>query len=231
MRSGPYLETIRFVSLLIGFAVAVIESFSVEQDAQSPRAGRPRSEGCRQRVLAAADELLGRDGFGRMSVDGIAQRAGVSKATIYRWWPNKAAIVMEAMLAATEAELQVPIGPSPEDLIERLRRTIALFRGDKARVLASLIGEAQFNPEVAEAYRKHLLAPRRAAMRGALERAISAGALGSGFDMDLALDQIFGPLYERLLLGHAPLDDAFERDYPPIAVAALRALSTHRIGS
>ena len=198
---------------------------SEEIDAQAPRAaGRPRSEGCRQKVLAAADALLAHDGFGRLSVDGIAQLAGVSKATIYRWWPNKAAIVMEAMLAATEAELHVPISPFPEDdLVARVRKLIALFRGPKARLIVSLIGEAQFNPEVAEAYRKHLLLPRRRAMGAAIERAVEAGILRPNIDRELAIDMLYGPVYQRLLLGHAPLDDAFEQNWPPLAVAQLRA--------
>jgi AcrR family transcriptional regulator len=75
------------------------------------RVGRPRSEGCRQKVLAAADTLFMRDGLTRMSVDAVAQLAGVSKATIYRWWPNKSAIVMEALLNSSEAEVYVPISP------------------------------------------------------------------------------------------------------------------------
>jgi AcrR family transcriptional regulator len=188
--------------------------------------GRPRSEGCRHKVLTAADTLLARDGFARMSVDAIAQLAGVSKATIYRWWSNKAAIVMEALLASTEAEIFVPTSSYPdEDLTARIRRTIALFRSSKGRVVASLIGEAQFDPEVAIAYREHLLGPRRAAMRAAIERAIGAGLLDPDLNMEMAIDLLYGPLFERLLLGHAPLDDAFERDYPPFAVAALCAVA------
>jgi AcrR family transcriptional regulator len=199
----------------------------LEADSQTARnAGRPRSEGCRLKVMNAADALLSRDGFARMSVDAIAQSAGVSKATIYRWWPNKAAIVMEALLASTEADIHVPESSNPvEDLIQRIRRTIALFRGPKAKVLTSLIGEAQFNPEVAEAYREHLLGPRRIAMRVAVERLIAAGLLPADLDMDMAIDLLYGPLYQRLLLGHAPMDDAFERDYPRIAVAALHAFA------
>jgi hypothetical protein len=111
-----------------------------------------------------------------------------------------------------------------------MRRMIALFRGDRARVLASLIGEAQFNPEVAEAYRQHLLGPRRAALRVDLERAVAAGVFSPDMDMDIAIDLMYGPLYERLLLGHAPMDDKFEREYPALAVAALRAFSTPKSG-
>ncbi len=212
--------------------MSAVVLISDDLDIQAPRAaGRPRSEGCRQRIVSAADALLARDGFARMSVDAIAQLAGVSKATIYRWWPNKAAVVMEAMLTSTEAELHVPVSDSPEaDLIERMRRMIALFRGDRARVLASLIGEAQFNPEVAEAYRQHLLGPRRAALRVDLERAVAAGVFSPDMDMDIAIDLMYGPLYERLLLGHAPMDDKFEREYPALAVAALRAFSTPKSG-
>jgi AcrR family transcriptional regulator len=191
--------------------------------------GRPRSEGCRQKVLAAADTLFMRDGLARMSVDGVAQLAGVSKATIYRWWPNKSAIVMEALLASSEAEVYVPVSPFPEeDLIARVRRTVALFRGPRGRIIASLIGQAQSDPEIAEAYRQHLLGPRRAAMREAVQRAVDAGIYRADIDFDLAMDILYGPLYERLLLCHAPFDEAFERNYPPAAVAALRGYAGRR---
>jgi AcrR family transcriptional regulator len=193
------------------------------------RAGRPRSEGCRQKVLAAADTIFARDGLARMSVDAIALSAGVSKATIYRWWPNKAAIVMEALLASTEADVHVPVSPFPEDdLIAKIRRTVALFRGPRGRVIASLIGQAQSDPEIAEAYRQQLLGPRRIAMRAAIDRAVEAGLYRADIDFDLAIDILYGPLYQRLLLRHAPLDEAFERDYPPIAVAALRVYAARR---
>jgi AcrR family transcriptional regulator len=192
-------------------------------------AGRPRSEGCRQKVLAAADTLFTRDGLARMSVDAVAQQAGVSKATIYRWWPNKAAIVMEALLTSSEAEVYVPTSPYPEeDLIARVRRTVALFRGPRGRVIASLIGQAQSDPEIAEAYRQHLLGPRRIAMRAAIQRAVDAGIYRPDIDFDLATDVLYGPLYQRLLLRHAPFDEAFERDYPPAAVAALRGYAGRR---
>jgi len=107
-------------------------------------------------------------------------------------------------------------------LIARIRRTIALFRSPKGRMLASLIGEAQFDPELAEAYRQRLLRPRRAGLQAALLHAVAAGTLRPDVDLELATDIVYGPLYARLLLGHAPLDDAFERDYPAIAMAALR---------
>jgi AcrR family transcriptional regulator len=195
----------------------------VSKASASSRAGRPRSEPCRRKILATADALLAQDGFAGMSVDAIAHAAGVSKATIYRWWPNKAAVVMEALLGAIEADFAASAGADPEaDLIDRIRRTIALFRSPKGRILASLIGEAQVDPEVAAAYRQRLLGPRRAGLRAALERAVAAGALRLGIDLELAIDIVYGPLYARLLLGHAPLDDEFERDYPAIALAALR---------
>jgi AcrR family transcriptional regulator len=198
----------------------------------SPRAaGRPRSEDCRRKILAAADALLESDGFAGMSVDAIAQAAGASKATIYRWWPNKAAIVMEALLESTEAGVHVPAGPYPEqDLAARIQRTIALFRSPRGRVFASLIGEAQSDPEVAEAYRAQLLGPRRAGMRAVLERAVAADRLRPDIDFELAIDMVYGPLYTRLLLGHAALDDAFERDYPAIALAALRGYAAVKAG-
>jgi AcrR family transcriptional regulator len=200
-----------------------------EEPTTQARAGRPRSEDCRNKVLTAADTLFARDGLAKMSVDAIAQLAGVSKATIYRWWPNKSAIVMEALLASSEAEVYVAVSPFPEeDLIARVRRTVALFRGPRGKVISSLIGQAQSDPEIAEAYRQHLLGPRRVAMRAAIQRAIDAGLYREDLDIDLATDMLYGALYQRLLLGHAPMDDAFERDYPPAAVAALRGYAGRR---
>lgn len=176
--------------------------------------------------MCAAEELLARDGFDRMSVDAIAQRAGASKATIYRWWQNKAAIVVEALLTAIEPEVAVPDSGDPaRDLETLMRRTIHLFGSDKGRMIAVLIGRGQSDPEIAEAYRTHLLGPRRAAVRPIIERGIAAGLFRDDIDIEVAIDLIYGPLYERLLLGHAPLDEAFERSYPPIAVAALRRLT------
>jgi AcrR family transcriptional regulator len=158
-----------------------------------------------------------------MSIEAIAQRAGVSKATIYRWWPNRAAVLMEAVIDFTEADLFVPVSANPEEeLIARLRRAISLFRSPKGRIIASLIAESQSDPEIHAAYREQLLTPRRAALGDTIARGIASGVFRPDIDMTTAIDLLFGPLYQRLLLGHAPLDDAFERDYPPIAVAALR---------
>jgi len=203
-----------------------LSDHSVESPARP--SGRPRSEDCRQKILNAADELLARDGFSRMSIEAIARLAGTSKATIYRWWPSKAAIVMEALLAATEADVFVkPSSSAEEDLLEKVRRAIALFRGPKGRVIASLIGQAQSDREIGEAYRTQILVPRRADLRQAIERAIRAGTFSPDIDIDLAIDLLFGPLYQRLLLRHAPMDDAFERDYPPVAIAALRVYAAN----
>src|SRR5271163_3761272 len=96
----PYLDTKRLVSFHIEYDSMIADPV---ETLPAKSVGRPRSEGCRQKVLAAADTLFTRDGLARMSVDAVAQQAGVSKATIYRWWPNKAAIVMEALLTSSEA--------------------------------------------------------------------------------------------------------------------------------
>lgn len=161
-----------------------------------------------------------------MSVDAIAQRAGASKATIYRWWPNKAAIVVEALLNSIEPEVAVADSGSPaRDLETLMRRTIHLFASDKGRMIATLIGRAQSDPEISEAYRTRLLEPRRASVRPVIERGMAAGCFRRDIGVELAIDIVYGPLYERLLLKHAPLDEAFERDYPPIAVAAIRSFA------
>ena len=172
--------------------------------------GRPRSETARQAILRAADDLLARDGFAAVTVEAIAAQAGVGKATIYRWWPGKAAVVMDAFLLATG-----PCSPFPDTgcLEEDLRGQMHLFArtlgGPAGLVMRGVLAEAQSDPEAAEAFRTHYLAPRRAETRRVLERARMRGQVCSNADLETVADALYGPLLYRLMAGHAPLDAAF----------------------
>jgi AcrR family transcriptional regulator len=174
-----------------------------EQARSAPRApGRPRSEHARAAILRAAIELLQSNGFSAMSVDAIAARAGVGKATIYRWWPNKAAVVMDAFLADTAPGMPFPdTGSTREDLRRQMRSVIRLFNTPAVGgPFVALIGESQHDPALAAALRERFVASRRAAAKEVLRRGVERGELRPDLDLEVAMDALYGPLYYRLLV-------------------------------
>ncbi len=187
-----------------------------EADCQSGEApagckmGRPRSEAARRAILRAAGDLLARDGFADVTVEAIAAEAGVGKATIYRWWPGKAAVVLDAFLAAAGPCAPFPdTGCLEEDLRGQMRALAQALGGRAGTVLRGVLAEAQSDPEAAEAFRTRYLAPRRTETRRVLDRAQARGQLCPHADLETAADALYGPLYFRLTAGHAPLDAAF----------------------
>lgn len=172
--------------------------------------GRPRSEAARRAILRAANVLLARDGFQGVTMEAIAGEAGVSKATLYRWWPCKAAVLMDAFLAETG-----PCPPFPdtgcvrEDLRQQMSGLAKAMTGPFGALLSGMIAEAQTDPEAAAAFRASYLAPRRAEAKKALERGQGRGEVRPDADLDTVIDALYGPLYYRLLAGHAPLTPCF----------------------
>ena len=145
-----------------------------------------------------------------MTVEAIAERAGVSKATVYRWWPNRAAVVMDGFLSIVSSEVPFPhTGHAREDIRIHMRRLAEAFSGKIGRTVAALIAEGQSDPELAEALRSRWLSVRRAEARKILELGIERGELREDLDPEVAVDVLYGPIYYRMLVGHAPLDDDF----------------------
>ena len=177
----------------------------------APRApGRPRSEKARKAVIRSTLALLKRVGFHELTIEAVAARAGVGKATIYRWWPNKAELVIDAFVSAVEDELRFPrTGPVMESIHEQMKRWAPIFRSPLGQIVATVIGAGQSDPEILEAFRAHWTEPRRAEARPLLERARKSGEIRADLDPDMVFDLLYGPLYLRLLLKHAPLDEAF----------------------
>jgi AcrR family transcriptional regulator len=142
-------------------------------------------------------------------MEAIAERAGASKVTIYRWWSHKAAVVLDAMLDTTP-RIDSDEGVSPLGSLLAQMRSFARFLGSRrGRLLAQVVAEGVTDPEVGAAYRKHWVSPRRDAARALLRRAIDAGELAPETDIDATLDALFGPLYYRFLIQHAPLTREF----------------------
>lgn len=185
-------------------------NMSESMNAEARPRGRPRSEKARRAILRAAGELLERDGFAAVTVEAIAIRAGVSKATIYRWWPNKAAVVTDSFLELIAPEIHFDgTGSAREDLRLQMRALAKIFAGNSGRIIAALVAEGHAEPEIADTFRDRWTAKRREEVRRVLERGIQNGELRGDLDLEVAMDALYGPIYYRLLVGHAPLSANF----------------------
>ncbi|HCD46462.1 MAG TPA: TetR family transcriptional regulator [Lachnoclostridium sp.] len=186
--------------------------------------GRPRSEKTRQAILTASYDLLLLNGFHSITVEGIAERAGVSKATIYKWWPNKAAVVLDGFFAATESMLEVPdTGSAKEDLLVQASNLAAFLTSSKGKVITELIAEGQSDENVAKEYRNRYFNPRRLISQHILERGMERGELKKDLDIELSIDLIFAPLFYRLLITGEKVDSAFVEQMISYAFAGLNA--------
>jgi AcrR family transcriptional regulator len=172
------------------------------------RPGRPRSEESRTAVLRATSQLLHEVGLRAMTTEEIASRSGASKATIYKWWPNKYAVAFDAFLSEMMAESPDPdTGSARDDLTAVVRGLLRFYRGPSGRVFAQLVGEAQSDPLIQQELRTNLVDSRRELFRTIWERGVARGELRADADPDAAIDIAIGPALYRLMMGHAPLTD------------------------
>jgi AcrR family transcriptional regulator len=186
--------------------------------------GRPRSEQSHVAVLRATSELLHEVGLRAMTTEEIAARSGVSKATIYKWWPNKYAVAAEAFLSQMMAEWPDPdTGSATTDLLFALRGLTAFYSGANGRVFAELIGEAQFDLTVRTELHKNLVLAHRDVSKRVWARGVAAGEFRPDIDPDEAIDLLIGPLLYRRLLGHPHLDDAAADTLVEITMLGLSA--------
>jgi AcrR family transcriptional regulator len=171
--------------------------------------GRPRSEAAHRAILSAAEKLLLRHGLADVSMDEIAEAAGCSKATIYRWWPSKELLALEALLISWDEGLDAKhtdTGTLRGDLRAILRPWVKRVneRGFTP-LIAALTAQAQRDEEFSRAWRERFIENRRAWDRDVFRRAIRRGEISAKTDIDLALDMIFGTLNHRLLHAHKPV--------------------------
>lgn len=173
--------------------------------------GRRRSERSHRAIVAATQELLVELGHRELTIEGVAARAGVGKQTIYRWWPSKAALVLEAYLTASDAVLPPPeTGSTLEDVAALLRWLIAvLAEPTGGRVVAGLLADLQHDADLAEGFRRDVVPARRRAMLAALERGRQRGEIRAEADLELAVDALHGAVFYRLLISGEPLDADF----------------------
>jgi AcrR family transcriptional regulator len=195
---------------------------------QKPRAGRPRSVESRRAIIQSAMHILQNDGYAALNIEAIAAKAGVSKQTIYRWWPSAAFIVLEALTADMQAQDAVApdMGSLKGDLLELVRPTVRALAARRGPVFKALIAEAQADAKFAEAFRSSLMAAHREIVRAIVGRAQLRGEAAFDTDVELAADLIYGPILYRLLNAHALLDETFAYNLVDAAVESLRVRET-----
>jgi AcrR family transcriptional regulator len=197
---------------------------STNENGTQQAAGRPRSEEAHQAILDATLELLVEVGFSALTVEGVASRAGVGKATIYRRWASKLPLVVEAFGQLPGFE-EVDSGNVAEDLKQMLRGYIQVFNSTPlASALPSLAGERAHNPELSELF-DPVSRQRRQPLRRALERGVERGELPADLDLELAADLVVGPIAVSLFFKGGKLSP---RMVGPIVDLALSGLRTRQ---
>jgi AcrR family transcriptional regulator len=172
--------------------------------------GRPRSEAAKLAIIKAARELLAEGGPGAVTMEAVATRAGVGKPTVYRWWPDRHAVAMAALMDSESTHTPAASKRSAlAALREQLHAIARRFVSNTGRHIASMIAASDTSSELSKAFRNHFVLARRAEGKTLLERAIEQKELRPNVDIEVTLDLLYGPLFFRLLIGHAPLDEPF----------------------
>jgi AcrR family transcriptional regulator len=172
------------------------------------RPGRPRDARADTAILAAAGEVLAEQGLPGFTVDAVAARAGVAKATIYRRWPSRSELLLEtAVMAAVEVP-DPDTGSLREDLVTLLQGLAHKMRDTLAgQILPAVVAEAAVNPEMKDAFAVHVCDRRERVLR-AIRRGMDRGELRDDVDPSFVADLLGGPIFMRVLMIDAPIDDA-----------------------
>ena len=169
---------------------------------------RPRDDQARERILSAVRELVSERGPARATITEIAASAGVGRQTIYRWWPTRAAVVIEALVEMTDAAMPYRDTGHPQaDLRRQMHAMVAAFAGPPGALIRELVAEGQGEPQVAAAFREAFFDHRRRQARAFLASVVERGVLREAPDLDALIYALYAPLWLALLVGHEPLDE------------------------
>jgi AcrR family transcriptional regulator len=190
--------------------------------------GRPRDEMACARIREAAISLLEEVGFANLTCDAIAQRAGTSKATIYRWWPNKVAVVIDAFTRTVAPALPFHEADTLEEYVTvNLRQFAKAICGRNGRILSAIIAAAQHDPAVEQAFLSHWIQPRRTVARKLMQKFQDTGRLPADYDIDQVLDVMYGPAHFLLVVKHTKLTAAYAEKLAHILLQGLTPREKH----
>lgn len=184
--------------------------------------GRPRSEHAHQSILDATNKLLLHYSVREISIEAIAKKAGVGKTTIYRRWPNKIAIILDA-LAGPMGVIPAPVsgGNAKDLLVRQLERFTRLTRGRGGKVIAEVLAAAQGDADMTALFFQSFMVQHEEILASIIEQGKSSGDFRESLDTSLAVDMIYGAVFYRLMSSPDPLDHNFSDS---LIMEALRIL-------
>lgn len=182
--------------------------------------GRPRSQAAETAVLDAAYHLLSEKGLKKVTVEAIAAQAKVSKATIYKWWSGRAAVLMSAFLREARHALPYPKELSKEEIERCLLAMSRQFQGPIGKMMAAIVAEGQISEDFANKFGAGYVKARREDGVKLVQEGIDLGILKPG-DPHIILDLLYAPLYYRLLFKHQPLSDEFVSEYVELVLSGV----------
>ncbi len=174
-------------------------------------------------MLRAAAQLIEQGGIGAVTMEAVALRAGVGKPTVYRNWPNREALAMAALLATADLNTTVRQTVSAlDDLRRQLRKVARVFTSPQGRNAALMAASADSDSELSKAFRNQVMQASREEGRALLVRATAEGEIRPGFLIEVVLDMIYGPVFYRLMMGHAPVGEQFTAELLEQVLRGLR---------
>jgi AcrR family transcriptional regulator len=206
-------------------ANAALQDDDIEQDnAPQAKKGRPRSEKSRKAILKATNSLLLHMSVQELSIEAIAKKAKVGKTTIYRWWPNKTAVVMDALIS--QPGIQSPL-PTPrnnaEAVVMQLDKLIRMLDGNNGETIAQLFSEAQADVKAQNIFAGTFLTPLLDAVEFSVEEGQKSKEFRAAMDTKMAVDILCGPIFFRLMSRPHDLNAEFRDSYPKEAVKLISA--------
>jgi AcrR family transcriptional regulator len=170
------------------------------------RRGRPQGDEVKTAILNAANELLEEEGFSGFTIEAVAARAGAARSTIYRWWPTRGALAMAGLLSATVPKIAYKWTTSPlSDMKQQMMLVADVYSGKVGRIISAIVAQGQADPNTLKALIDGFVRPRRNEAKLVLMRAIECGELRKDIDLEIVVDTLYGPIWYRMLVPHAPL--------------------------
>ena len=190
----------------------------------APGTGRPLDPTISEAILDATLEVVAETGYAKLSIEAVAQRAGVHRPAIYRRWPTKLDLVAAAINSITAAEPAPPTGNIRDDLVALVQELTVFLGGTPgARFALQLMAEIALDGELAALVDSRTVRPRRDRARQILEHGIATGELRPGFDIELVNDLLIGSLYTRAIVGRTQLSRPAAEEYVDYLLDGLRS--------
>ena len=207
----------------------VVPKNDQDPNIKSQSRGRPRSEESEEAILAATLQLLSEKPLRDISMEEIARNAGVGKATIYKWWPSKAYVALDAFLGKTNRMVPTPdTGSVSRDILEQLRSLMVFYKSPAGQIMGQFVAESQIDKEFASLFRTRFLKPRREAVGVIFDRGVERGEIDQNLDRELVLDLIYGSLIYRMIVRHAPIETKLADELVSILFGGLDNRSSKR---